>query len=219
MKLSDIPDHHAVLIVHNEREACGLALWDELRIQSLAHRFFGQTVLDIDTVRKIIIWAQTPYNEEKRALISFATAGIPAQNALLKVLEEPRAGVRFMLLTSNKEHLLPTVLSRVHEVQVPSNYQLLTPNSAQLFLETQPTLRMKLPCVVELLAQEDEEGRKDREAVRYFIMQLVDVLSVSKDRQSSYIQETLEMASYAGDSSSSGKALIEYLALLLPQTK
>jgi hypothetical protein len=219
MKLSDLPAHHAVLVIHGERGAVGAALWKEMEEQSLAHRFFDQTVLDIETVRQLISWAQTPYNGEKIALVSFHTAGIPAQNAMLKILEEPRNGVRFMLLTSNKEQLLPTVLSRVHEVQSVTNDKQIPHSEALLFLETKPTLRMKLPYVVELLSREDEEGRKDRESTRHFILGLVNVLSTSKQVQPLHIQETLEMASYAGDPSSSGKALLEYLALLLPSIK
>lgn len=44
--------------------------------------------------------------------------GLPAQNALLKVLEEPpKAGV-FILLTDNPEKLLPTVRSRCTELKL-----------------------------------------------------------------------------------------------------
>lgn len=39
-----------------------------------------------------------------------------AQNALLKNLEEPPSGVFFILLTSQKERLLPTIASRCREV-------------------------------------------------------------------------------------------------------
>lgn len=35
-----------------------------------------------------------------------------AQNALLKILEEPRKNITFILLTSRKEFILPTILSR-----------------------------------------------------------------------------------------------------------
>ncbi len=220
MKLSDLPEHHAVLLLSDEREAEGLALWNELQAVSPAHRFFDQTVLDIETARTIISWANTPYNEEKVGLVSFHSAGIPAQNAMLKILEEPKMGVRFILITSNKENLLPTVISRLREVQATSNDKRVTSNeSAILFLETKPTLRIKLPFVAELLSREDEEGRKDREAVRNFILQVVEVLTIEKTGTSRYIEETIEMASYAGDPSASGKAILEYLALLLPQTK
>jgi hypothetical protein len=217
MKLSDLPQHHAVLVVHSLREEVGSGLWNELQVLSPVHRFFNQTVLDIDTARSIIHWSNIPYNDEKIALISFHTAGIPAQNAMLKVLEEPRVGVRFILLTSNKANLIGTVLSRVHHIDERKEDGKISPHAKE-FLHTPHAARMKLPFIVELLARVDEEGRKDREGVRAFILSLSEALSKEKV-EARYIQETLEVASYASDPSASGKALLEYLALLLPQTK
>jgi len=216
MLLKDLPIHHAILMVSPERQVPKEKLWGELSLLSPAHKLFDQTVLDIDTARNIISWAQTPYNEEKIGLITFATATIPAQNAMLKVLEEPRAGVRFILLTTNKRNLIDTVLSRVNYIEEASENK--EDPRAVLFLKTPHAMRMKLPEVVELLARIDEEGRKDREAVRTFILSLVGVLS-HKKADPRYIGETLESASYASDASASGKALIEYLALFLPQTQ
>ncbi len=46
--------------------------------------------------------------------------GIPAQNALLKILEEPPAYGVFLLLTDNPEKLLPTVRSRCTELRLES---------------------------------------------------------------------------------------------------
>jgi hypothetical protein len=218
MKLSDLPQHHAVLVVTGEREKTALNLFEELRALSPAHRFFNQTVLDIETSRTIISWANTPYNEEKIGLISFHTSGIPAQNAMLKILEEPREGVRFILVTSNKETLLPTVLSRLQPVEMDdaSKKDL---DEAQLFLATKPTSRIKLPFVVELLSREDEEGRKDRESVRRFILEIGDALRNSSHKDAHPFFEIFEMASYASDPSASGKAILEYLSLSLPQLK
>lgn len=216
MKFSDLPKHHAVLIVDDERDACGVALWNEIQNLSPAHRFFNQTVLDIDTVRKIIYWTNTPYNEEKVALISFHTIGIPAQNAMLKILEEPRDKVKFILLTSNKDSLINTIISRVCEVNRKEKDNVFDLR-AKLFLETKPTLRIKIPVVIELLSNVDEEGRKDREGIKKFILQLVDILIKEKNIKSKYIQGAIEIADYASDPSASGKALLEYLSLLLPQ--
>jgi DNA polymerase-3 subunit delta' len=42
-----------------------------------------------------------------------------AQNAFLKLLEEPNTSTRFILTSHNREKLLPTVRSRVHTVFVP----------------------------------------------------------------------------------------------------
>lgn len=216
MKLSDLPSHHAILLEHSDRNFLSSILSSELQELSPAHRFFNQTVLDIETARAIITWALAPYNEEKIALISFHTIGLEAQNALLKVLEEPRAGVRFILITSNKANLIDTLLSRVLFVKSKESGENLS--LAQTFLETAPPLRIKLPEIVKLLSQVDEEERKDREAVRSFVLSLVVVLQ-DNHAKPKYVEETLEIARYASDPSASGKALLEYLALLLPQTK
>jgi replication-associated recombination protein RarA len=43
---------------------------------------------------------------------------IEAQNALLKLLEEPRAGLTFMMTTLQLESLLPTILSRIQRLSL-----------------------------------------------------------------------------------------------------
>lgn len=60
-------------------------------------------------------------NEADRKVYMFPRAqdmGIPGQNALLKVLEEPPAYGVFILLTDNPQKLLPTVRSRCTELQL-----------------------------------------------------------------------------------------------------
>lgn len=60
-------------------------------------------------------------NEGDRKIYLFPRAqdmGIPGQNALLKVLEEPPAYGVFLLLTDNPEKLLPTVRSRCVELKL-----------------------------------------------------------------------------------------------------
>ena len=60
-------------------------------------------------------------NEGRRKVYLFPRAqdiGLPGQNALLKVLEEPPAYGVFLLLTDNPEKLLPTVRSRCTELKL-----------------------------------------------------------------------------------------------------
>jgi hypothetical protein len=217
MHFKDFPQHHAILLTHSDRLSYGQELWNEISTLSPAHRHFDQTVLDIETARIIISFAQSPYSGEKVALISFHTASLPAQNAMLKILEEPRGNMRFVLLTTNKNNLIDTVLSRVRHVHVEGGENT-SHKHAEEFLFTSPSFRMKLSYVVDILSKVDEEGRKDREVVKAFILSLVDVMSEKKIAPR-YITETLEIASYASDPSASGKALLEYLSLLLPQIK
>ncbi len=212
--LSDIT-HHATLLVHSDRKAISQTLWDELRNNSRAHTFFETTVLDIDTVRSIQSWAATPYDERMIGLVSFHTITVPAHNSLLKILEEPPHGVHFVFITSNKEALLPTLLSRMNELHHSENDSLVQ-DAAGLFLNTKPTERMKLKQVTELLSKVDEHDRKDRESVRAFILDIATLLR-ARGLQGKYINECIELASYAGLPSSSTKALLEYLSLLLPK--
>lgn len=217
MNLQDLPHHHAILITHPDRKDVATKLWTELEVLSPAHRLFAQTVLDIDGARQIISWAKSSYDGERIGLISFHTIGIPAQNALLKILEEPSEKTRFILVTSNKTNLIETVLSRLHQHELEDTLDTTT-GIAKLYLSTPPTQRMKLELITKLLARTDEEDRKDREAVRSFILSITDSLPTTKE-YAPYTAEVLEIASYAADPSSSGKALLEYLSLLLPQTK
>ncbi len=209
--------HHATLLVHEDRKTSSEKFWATLQALSPAHTFFDNTVLDIDTARSIQSWANTPYNEKKIGLISFHTITVPAQNALLKIVEEPPLQVQFIFITSNKENLLPTLLSRLNHVHHESE-DTSTSDVAKVFLKTSPQMRIKLPIILELLAKVDEEDRKDRESVRHFILELAQTLR-DKKAPSHYVTETLEIASYAGLPSSSTKALVEYLSLLLPEIK
>ncbi len=208
--------HHATLFVDENRKEITSILMECLKRDQTVYSMHDLSILDIDTARIIASWAQAPYDGNKVILLSFHTATIPAQNALLKVLEEPNTGVYFIIVTSNLESIIPTLYSRLQLQQHTS--QGIQRKDSELFLETSTHERMKLTCVTSLLTAKDESGRKDREGLRIFILSLVELLK-RKNADHRYILQTIEVASYASDTSSSGKALIEYLALLLPQIK
>lgn len=214
MNLDPFPNHHAILLTTRDRAHMREEVWSKLSSMSPAHRLFDNTVLDIDTARLIISWAQAPYNEEKVAVVSFHTIGLDAQNSLLKILEEPRSGVKFILITSNKEQIIPTVLSRLHHIADDITHESNT--DALLFLKTRPSERMKLSEITILLSRVDEEDRKDKESVRSFILSMIPILSTHANTRG-YVEEVIEIASFSSLSSTSGKALLEYLSLLLPR--
>lgn len=98
--------------------------------------------------------ALKPYSAPvKAALITQAEKlTIPAQNALLKTLEEPPAKTLIILLAPRKESLLPTIISRCQTIQLPQkpeieiDDQLLTHHALLLtnILESSPGKRIKL---------------------------------------------------------------------------
>jgi hypothetical protein len=207
-------NHHATLYVSQDRETLTTKFWNDINSSSAAAVIYPVTVLDVEHARELIRWAQAPYEGDKVALVSFHTITIPAQNALLKIVEEPRAGVSFIFVTSNLETILPTLYSRLHHYRSTERVQ--SNEDVLLFLKTPHGERMKLPCITELLSRVDEGGRKDREAVRSFILSLACEQKTCKELLK-YSKEIIECASYSSDASASGKAIIEYLALLLPQ--
>ena len=75
----------------------------------------------VDLIRQARADIYVHPNEGSHKIYLFPRAqdmGIPGQNALLKVLEEPPKYGVFILLTDNPERLLPTVRSRCTELQL-----------------------------------------------------------------------------------------------------
>lgn len=71
--------------------------------------------LSIDQVRKLQqVLTYRPYQADFSLIIihRINAASIPAQNAMLKILEEPPAYVRLILLCDNQVAVLPTITSR-----------------------------------------------------------------------------------------------------------
>ncbi|MBC8586546.1 DNA polymerase III subunit [Youxingia wuxianensis] len=85
----------------------------------------GKKEFPIDLVREIRQDAYISPNEGKCKIYiidNAHTMNTSAQNALLKILEEPPEFVRFLLLCENRSQMLPTILSRVTsmEMEIPS---------------------------------------------------------------------------------------------------
>ena len=83
----------------------------------------------VDLIRQARSDIYVQPNESDHKIYLFPRAqdmGLPGQNALLKVLEEPPAYGVFLLLTDNPDKLLPTVRSRCTELKMlPLNEEVL----------------------------------------------------------------------------------------------
>ena len=76
--------------------------------------------IPIDQIRRINIWARTASDSKKIAVFENADAmGESSRNSLLKLLEEPPSDCYFILTTSRKGAIIPTVLSRVRVFNFP----------------------------------------------------------------------------------------------------
>lgn len=67
----------------------------------------------IEDAKEVIAEAYKSEENTKTLIIGAKSFTIPAQNALLKILEEPPRNIIFVLLAPNKSTFLPTVRSRM----------------------------------------------------------------------------------------------------------
>jgi DNA polymerase-3 subunit delta' len=89
--------------------------------QSIGKRTPETQEISIDQVRTLVLARSAFAPHEGRAKVFIVRRAdelsIPAANALLKTLEEPGDRTHFILLTSQPEALLPTILSRTQRVR------------------------------------------------------------------------------------------------------
>lgn len=150
---------------------------------------------------------------KKVFVISTDTITHEAQNALLKVLEEPTADTHFFLLIPSAEVLLPTLRSRL--VSVPLGQDISTEDAsvvalAEKFFVASKGKRMAL---LKSLAEE-----KDKRAAAALIDALLKKLSKSAQDTKHHqkdLEILLEMRSYLSDRSASVKMILEYLCVSL----
>lgn len=79
----------------------------------------GANNIKISSIREIKKFVYLSEHESLTRFIIIVNADLmndQSQNALLKSLEEPPSGVYFILLTSKKDKLLPTIVSRCREI-------------------------------------------------------------------------------------------------------
>lgn len=109
--------HHAILFIGQSLEAVGIDI-AKLRTETEIDFFDVDTLSIVEVREKIIPSAYgRPFEKEtKTILIKVNQIGIEAQNALLKILEEPPTTTKFILVLRGKESLLPTLLSRLSQV-------------------------------------------------------------------------------------------------------
>jgi len=144
--------------------------------------FLNLKVLEIDKVREILKISAIKFQETRFIILSFYSATLEAQNALLKFTEEPAANLKIIFIVGGSTYLLPTLESRLYEIseinsdldsQININFSDFSQSSdsvnaktkiveannladlAWKFLKTKKLERMKLMEMKEILEKED----------------------------------------------------------------
>lgn len=166
----------------------------------------------VDDARELIARAALKPVGQAVFLVAFSSTTSEAQQALLKLLEEPQSGVSFVFLVPYGT-LLPTVRSRMMAWEKTDEYTQTSSRPALSFLRAAQKERSDM--IAALL--KDEEGLRER------VRDLLDALEqeLSKDMKDVSVREGLQdiakVRDYLRDRSPSLKMLLEHLALSLPK--
>lgn len=102
------------------KQAMSVELSDFLNETDFKIIFPEKDSIKVEEVRSLIdeVYLKPAYSKRKVIIIDEAEKMNPnAQNALLKVLEEPPMYATLILITSNKDKIIKTILSRVTEIK------------------------------------------------------------------------------------------------------
>lgn len=155
----------------------------------------------IDESRALIEWAiKKPFGYNKKiAVISALSVTIEAQNALLKLFEEPPEKTHFFLLTPQVGSILPTLLSRVRLLDKSQNIGL---DKAREFLAG--NIRERLKMIAPIVKNKDKEKARNIVAAMNRLM---------KD------ERLLQAEKYLSGRSPSIKIIMEYLAVIMVDSR
>lgn len=151
-------------------------------------------------------------------LIGMGSITTEAEQALLKLFEEPQQGTVFVVLAPHGA-LGATLKSRMMEYQsegaagkksLPAGRQARVSESAAVFLAASGKERSDF--IATLL--KDDEHTKER--VLDFVNALEELLSTDVKKNAQALQDTAMVRDYLGDRAPSIKMLLEHLALSLP---
>ncbi|MES3005606.1 MAG: hypothetical protein V4664_01520 [Patescibacteria group bacterium] len=179
--------------------------------------FVGEyTTIGIDDLSEVISMHQRVPIGPKKVLVLLANGiTMQAQNSILKMIEEPTANTHFFFALPTSSLLLPTVLSRVHVIQLVHEKELPIDSRVKEFLAA--IVPGRLEVIKGMLADLDKE-RITKEEVFQFISE-VTKSCYEKDKTEGTLAAISRVSDYLRDPSASLKLLFEYLALRLPVLK
>ena len=177
-------------------------------------------ILTIDDARNLKSLAETrPIGPTGKRVFIISMNGITteAQNALLKLLEEPSEYAHFFLVIPSAHLLLPTVKSRLQFIGRSTGPTIVNEEVAQeakMFLKNSPAKRLDQ---IKKLIDDISKEKRNRTGVIEFLSAVEDEI-YSKGELASHkkIFESIETArTYIHDRAPSVKMLLEYVALNL----
>ncbi|MGB7403834.1 MAG: DNA polymerase III subunit delta' [Arcobacter sp.] len=112
--------------------------------------------------QQVIKEAYISSNETKYILLCGNSFRVEAQNSLLKVLEEPPRNIVFVIITTSKSNILPTILSRMPHKYLKSKIERVDIDF--------DFFRMDLKSLYQFLKDNQKIGKKEAKAIIESVM-------------------------------------------------
>lgn len=185
-------------------------------------------LFSVEDARRVAeIAAQGPIAGDKKAIVIAASRAYrEAQNALLKLFEEPPSGTYLFLILPSLGGLLPTLRSRVQTLALPGAAVRRTkphiPEAAEAFLNAG---REKRAAIAKKLATgKDEEERREHRDEALAIVNGIEAAAHARLRNvrlaKPYIRllgEIQALRGYLHDRSAPVRMILEHLAIVAPR--
>lgn len=206
--------HHALLYIGSPNicQSCTRGLQADLGVADIDIRTYEQEKFPIADARTLVQNIQTtPLGGEKTlTVVAVEKIDVEAQNALLKIAEEPPAHAHIALIVPSIDMLLPTLVSRF---VLADSENIEEESIANNFLQSSTSARQKIT----------EKIVKDKDVVagKKLIRDLETVLAKvqNKEQYKNEIEDLMAFRQYVEQRGASMKFMLEHLALTLPQIK
>ncbi len=233
MKLTDL-NHHAYYIVGDDSvcESLAMILNKKHKIQIKGNPDFSIQKYEnftVDDARLLKANAEMRpvgggENLKKIFIIQMNGITVEAQNALLKLLEEPAEYVHFFLIVPSAHLLLPTVRSRMSVIQTcatdTTGGKSVSSNNDDnpIIADTKSFISMSIPKRLDFIKKLMDDITKEKKTKQDVIELLNAIeLQIYKDggtKKTALALSTIEKArTYMHDRAPSFKMLLEYVAL------
>lgn len=220
--IQGVPLHHFYLIEGATETSADelVSLLEKEKGDTTIHaHVFTYNTLGVEEAQ-ILRQQQTEYTHDGGAqffIVYAASVTHEAQQALLKVFEEPKARSHFFLLMPEMTAIVPTVRSRAQSITLATNENKYT-KDAQQFIKA--SIDGRLAFVVDFVkAHEDDDSSGElRLHASQFIVTLIDTLKKDPKNlvlRARFFQDALVMRNYLDTRGASVKMILEHLSLVL----
>ncbi len=171
----------------------------------------------IDDARKLSeLHLRKPFSAERKIFIATVSdITVEAQNALLKLFEEPIQGNYFFLITNEEKNILPTLRSRMAYLNMREVSNKEDDSFGRKFLKSNIADRMILISKI----VEDKDKNEAKKLIRSVIGAIRDEYKDEKSliRMVPVLEDLIRSDDYLSDRSPSIKMILEHMAHIVPQ--